>query len=61
MSGILKAAQEAGIDHVIDIKQDKDLIYIPIRDDRSDITKVRLPRFLLEAEHIINLPIFKSQ
>jgi uncharacterized protein (DUF362 family) len=60
MSGILKAAREAGIDSVIDIKQDKDLISIPVRDARSDIAKVRLPRFLLEAEHIINLPIFKS-
>jgi uncharacterized protein (DUF362 family) len=59
-SGILKAARDAGIDHVIDIKQDKDLINIPIRDARSDLTRIRLPRFLLEAEHIINLPIFKS-
>ncbi|RLG43549.1 MAG: hypothetical protein DRN81_06330 [Thermoproteota archaeon] len=59
-SGILKAAQDAGIDRVIDIKQNKDLINLPIRDARSDLTKVRIPRFLLEAEHIINLPIFKS-
>lgn len=59
-SGILKAAEEAGIDKVIDIKKDKDLLGIPIRDARSDITKMRLPRFLLEAEHIVNLPIFKS-
>ena len=59
-SGILKAAQDAGVDEIIDIKQDKDLLNIPIRDARSDLTKIRLPRFLLEAEHIINLPIFKS-
>ena len=60
VSGILKAAEEAGIDKVIDIKSDKDLINIPVRDHRSDIPRIRLPRFLLEADHIINLPIFKS-
>ncbi|MBW1767422.1 MAG: DUF362 domain-containing protein [Deltaproteobacteria bacterium] len=60
VSGILKAAEDAGVDRVIDIKRDKDLINIPIRDARSDITKIRLPRFLIEAEHIVNLPIFKS-
>ncbi len=59
-SGILKAAEDAGIDKVIDIKTDKDLINIPIRDARSDLTQIKLPRFLLEATHIINLPIFKS-
>ncbi len=59
-SGILKAAEDAGIDKVIDIKKDKDLINIPIRDARSDLSMVRLPRFLLEATHIINLPVFKS-
>lgn len=60
VSGILKAAEDAGVDKVIDIKSEKDLINIPIRDARSDLTKIRLPRFLLEAEHIVNLPIFKS-
>lgn len=60
VSGILKAAEDAGADRIIDIKSDKDLINIPIRDARSDLKKIRLPRFLLEAEHIINLPIFKS-
>ncbi len=59
-SGILKAAKDAGVDQVIDIKKDKDLINIPIRDARSDLSKVKLPRFLLEADHIVNLPIFKS-
>ena len=59
-SGILKAAQEAGADRIIDIKSDPDLITIPIRDARSALAKVKLPRFLIEAEHIINVPIFKS-
>ncbi|MBI5441524.1 MAG: DUF362 domain-containing protein [Deltaproteobacteria bacterium] len=60
VSGILAAAEEAGIDRVIDIKSDKDLLNMPIRDARSGLTKVKLPRFLLEADHIVNLPIFKS-
>lgn len=60
VTGIGKAAKEAGIDKIIDIKREKDLIKIPIRDARSGITSVLLPRFLLEAEHIVNIPIFKS-
>ena len=60
VSGIKKAAEEAGIDRIIDIKKDKDLIRMPIRDARSEIKRMHLPRFLLEADHIVNLPIFKS-
>jgi len=60
VSGIRKAAEQAGIDRVIDIKREKDLIKVPIRDARSGLTKVLLPRFLIEADHIINVPIFKS-
>jgi uncharacterized protein (DUF362 family) len=60
VSGILKAAEDAGIDKIIDIKSDKDLISFPIRDAQSDLKRVLLPRFLVEADHIVNLPIFKS-
>jgi len=60
VSGIGKAAEEAGVDRIIDIKKEKDLINIPIRDARSTLTKTAFPRFLLEAEHIVNLPIFKT-
>ncbi len=60
VSGIGRAAEEAGIDRIIDIKREKDLIRIPIRDARASVTSIELPRFILEAEHIINLPIFKS-
>lgn len=60
VSGIKKASEDAGIDRIIDIKKEKDLIKIPIRDARSEMTKVSLPRFLLEADHVINLPHFKS-
>ncbi|MFH1952451.1 MAG: DUF362 domain-containing protein [Pseudomonadota bacterium] len=59
-SGIRKAAQDAGIDKIIDIKTHTDLINIPIRDATSDLKKISLPRFLIEADHIVNLPIFKS-
>ena len=59
VSGIGAAAEDNGA-RVIDIKREKNLINIPIRDARSNLKKVKLPRFLLEAEHIINLPIFKS-
>jgi uncharacterized protein (DUF362 family) len=59
MSGIGATAEDNGA-RVIDIKREKDLLSIPIRDARSDLKRVKLPRFLLEAEHIINLPIFKS-
>jgi uncharacterized protein (DUF362 family) len=60
ISGIGKAAQEAGVNRIIDIKREKDLLRIPIRDARAAVTSIQLPRFLLEADHIINLPIFKS-
>lgn len=60
MSGIRKVAEEMGVDRIIDIKQDKDLINLPIRDARSDLDRVAIPRFLLEADHLVNLPIFKS-
>ena len=59
VSGIGAAAEAEGA-RLVDIKKDKDLINIPIRDAHSDLKKVKLPRFLLEAEHLFNLPIFKS-
>ena len=57
--GIEAVAQEEGVE-LIDIKRDKDLIKIPVRGHRSNINYVKLPRFLLEADHIINLPILKA-
>ena len=59
LSGIGPTAKEAGADRIIDIKRETDLINIPIRDARSAIKKVALPRFLVEADHVVNLPIFK--
>ena len=60
VSGVGKAAEEAGVNRIIDIKRDKDLIRIPIRDARAAVTSIQLPRFILEADHIVNLPLFKS-
>jgi uncharacterized protein (DUF362 family) len=60
ISGIGKAASDAGVDRIIDIKKEQDLISIPIRDARSAMTRVLLPRFLVEADHIVNVPIFKT-
>ncbi|UCE98310.1 MAG: DUF362 domain-containing protein, partial [Dehalococcoidia bacterium] len=60
VSGIGKVAEDAGVNRIIDIKREKDLIKVPIRDARAAVTSVQLPRFLIEADHIVNLPIFKS-
>lgn len=59
VSGIAKVAEEEGVE-LVDIKSDKDLINIPVRGYRSNIKRVKLPCFLLEADHIINLPILKA-
>lgn len=59
VSGIKAVADEEGIE-LFDIKRDKDLINIPVRGYRSNIHHVKLPRLLVEAEHIINLPILKA-
>jgi uncharacterized protein (DUF362 family) len=59
-SGIKQAAEKAGVDQIIDIKSEKDLVEVPIEDPKSAIKKIRLPPFLIEADHIVNLPIFKS-
>jgi uncharacterized protein (DUF362 family) len=59
ISGIGKVAEDNGC-RIIDIKRDKDLIKVPIRDARAAVSTILLPRFLLEADHIVNMPIFKS-
>ena len=59
-SGIKEAAEAAGVDEIRDIKSDEDLIKKKIENPTSDIKQVELPRFLLEADHLVNVPIFKS-
>ena len=59
-SGIKQAAEDAGVDEIRDIKSEQDLVKKPIEHPTSDIKQVELPRFLLEADHLVNVPIFKS-
>ena len=59
-SGIKRAAEEAGVDRIVDIKSEKNLVEVPIKDPKSAIDKIMLPPFLLDADLIVNLPIFKS-
>ena len=57
--GIAKMAAEEGVE-LYDIKREKDLVNVAVRGYRSNISHVKLPKLLLEAEHIINLPILKA-
>ena len=59
VSGIAAIAEEEGVE-LKDIKRDKELVNIAVRDYRSNIDHVLLPKFLLEADHLINLPILKA-
>lgn len=59
VSGIEQVAIEEGVE-LIDIKKEKDLITVPVRNNKSNISSVKVPKFLIEAEHIINLPILKA-
>ena len=58
-SGIAKMVREEGVE-LYDIKREKDLVNVAVRGYRSNISHVQLPKLLLEAEHIINLPILKA-
>ncbi len=57
--GIWDMAQEEGVP-CIDIKREEDLLTIPVRGYKSNIKRLKYPRFLLEADHIINVPILKA-
>ena len=59
-SGQKKAAEEASVDKIIDIGFEKDLIRMPIRDHRGKKDFFLLPRFLVEADHFVNVPKFKT-
>jgi len=43
-----------------DIKRDTDLINVAVRGYKSNIKRCKLPRKLIEADHIVNLPIMKA-
>ena len=57
--GITKVAQEEGVE-LYDIKRETDLVNVAVRGYRSNIAHVKLPKLLLEADHLINLPILKA-
>lgn len=59
VSGIAKVAEEEEVE-LYDIKRDTDLINVAVRGYRSNIKRVKIPRKLMEADHIINLPILKA-
>ena len=59
VSGIAAVAEEEGVE-LKDIKRDKDLVNVAVRGYRSNIDHVLLPKFLMEADHLINLPILKA-
>ncbi len=60
-SGIAKAAEEAGIDRIVDIKRldPQEVVEVKVP-DAEEILKFRLPKFLLEADCVICAPIFKT-
>ena len=61
VSGLMKVANEEGVDRIIDLKSYKPLIRKPIDLPASEIDYVDLPDILLDDEYFfINLPIFKS-
>jgi uncharacterized protein (DUF362 family) len=59
VSGIRTAAEDAGIDDIRDIKSDLDLVRVKVPEPSSSIKHFDLPRFLLDADNLINVPVFK--
>lgn len=60
VSGIQAVAEEEGVE-LYDIKRAKDdLVKVAVRGYRSNIDFVMLPKLLLEADHLVNLPILKA-
>jgi len=59
VSGIRKAAEDAGVDDIRDIKCDPDLVRVRVPEPSSSIKHFDLPRFLLDADNLINVPVFK--
>lgn len=60
VSGIKQAAIDAGVDDIRDIKSDQDLIRVETKKPISAIKYYDLPRFLLDADYLINVPVFKT-
>jgi len=60
VSGIKQAALEAGVDDVRDIKSESDLIRVNVKKPLSAIKSYDFPKFLLDADHLVNVPVFKT-
>jgi uncharacterized protein (DUF362 family) len=61
VSGIGPAAREAGADKIIDIKRLKPEDFVEVKvPNSSQIPAFRLPKFLVEADCVVALPIFKT-
>lgn len=59
VSGIRAAAEGAGVDDIRDIKSDPELIRVKVPEPSSSIKHFDLPRFLLDADLLLNVPVFK--
>ena len=61
VSGIGQAAKDAGVDRIVDIKRLKteDVVEVKVP-NYSQIPSFRLPRFLVDADCVIAVPIFKT-
>ena len=61
VAGQKKAAEEAGIDEIIDIKRltKDELTTVEVPNSKA-IRKFQLPTFMLEADCVVGLPIFKT-
>jgi uncharacterized protein (DUF362 family) len=59
VSGLRQAALDAGVDDIRDIKREPDLVRVPVPEPSSSIKFFDLPRFLLEADVLLNVPVFK--
>ena len=61
VSGQRKAAEEAGVDEIIDIKRlpKEEMVDVTVP-NYSQLQKFSLPRFMLEADCVIGVPIFKT-
>jgi uncharacterized protein (DUF362 family) len=61
VSGIGKAAEDAGIDRIVDIKRLSREELVDVKVPHNDqISSFRLPKLLLEADCVIGAPIFKT-
>lgn len=61
VAGLRKAAEEAGVDRIVDIKRlgRDEMVEVDVSKP-VEISKFRVPKMMLEADCVIGLPIFKT-